>query len=465
MSRSETPSTQPPKGMRDFLPQEMRRREHVLGVVREVYRSYGFEPLETSACERLEILTGKYGDEGDQLLFRLLQRGEKLGHALAEIAGGSPVRADRLLADMALRYDLTVPLARVVAEHQGRLPRIFKRYQIQPVWRADRPQKSRYREFLQCDVDTAGSASRTVEVETTSAVSDVLARLGFDDFAIRVSHRGVLAGIAEAAGVPPDLEPATFVTIDKMDKIGRDGVLAELAERGVPAAACSRIGELLGTAPGASGAEADLARVEAFVSPSARGRDGIADLRQVLDLAKGAPSSRRFRVDPSLARGLSYYTGVIFEIAVPDLSGSIGSGGRYDGLVGMFLGRDVPACGASLGVERILDVLAQRGLAFGSQAAADVMVARFDAADAARCLALAARFRAAGLRALLHDDPSKLGNQFKDADDRKIPVVALQGPVECERGTVSLKDLRNGEKAEVPEDRAADWVRERLRSS
>lgn len=445
--------------MRDFLPAEMRRREHVLAVVREVYRSYGFEPLETSACERLDILTGKYGDEGDQLLFRVLQRGEKLDEALRAVAAGSGERADRLLADIALRYDLTVPLARVVAEHQGKLPKVFKRYQIQPVWRADRPQKSRYREFLQCDADVAGSASRTVEVETTSAVSDVLARLGFDDFVIRVSHRGVLAGIAEAAGVPAELEGAAFVTIDKMDKIGRDGVLAELVQRGIPDPACARLGELL--VPLGSDAE-ELARLETFVAPSARGREGLADLRRVLELARGAPSGRRFRVDPSLARGLSYYTGLIFEINVADLGGSIGSGGRYDGLVGMFLGRDVPACGASLGVERILDVLAQRGRTFGGDAPADVMVARFDATDAARSLALATRFRDAGLRALLHDDPSKIGNQFKDADDRKIPMVALQGPVECERGTVSLKDLRSGEKAEVAEGLAADWVRERL---
>lgn len=454
-----TVSTKPASGTRDFLPAEVRRREAVLATIRGVYESYGFEPLETPAMERLDVLLGKYGDEGDQLLFRVMHRGERLQAALAQGAPGDP---ERTLADMALRYDLTVPLARVVAEHQGALPRVFKRLQIQPVWRADRPQKGRFREFLQCDVDVVGSASRLVDVEVASAAAEALRRLGFTDFRIRTNHRGVLAGMVEAAGIDASQERGVFVAIDKLDKVGRDGVLKELGERGVAADAVARIAPLLDPLPG--GNDAELARLRTTLAASPRGLAALDDLVGMLRLAEGTPAAPHLSVDPSLARGLDYYTGPIFEVAVPDLAGSIGSGGRYDGLVGMFLGRPVPACGFSLGLERILVVMEERGMLPADRAAADVMVAQFDASLAAEALALARDLRAAGLRVDLHVDADKVGKQYKAADERGIACVALVGPAEAANGTVALKHLKSGERGEVPRAEAAAWIRARLQA-
>lgn len=460
-------STKPPSGFRDFLPAEIRRREHVIRIVREVYDAYGFEPLETPTVERLDVLLGKYGDEGDQLMFAVAKRGESLVEGLAGLkapAEGAPpptpASIRNAVCDGALRYDLTVPLARVVAEHQGKLPRLFKRYQIQTVWRADRPQKGRYREFFQCDVDVVGSASRTVEVEVCSAVAEVLTRLGFADFRIIVNHRSILAGIVEAAGVPAALEGDVFVAIDKLDKIGVDGVMKELAARGVSPESATKLATLLTPVEGGNAAE--IARLRTFLASSERGVAGLADLEAFLGLAAGTPAAARLSIDPSLARGLSYYTGAVFEIRVPDLSGSLGGGGRYDGLVGMFLGRDIPACGFSIGLERVLVVMEERGLFPRDDGAADVFVARFeDAESAALAVGLATDLRAAGLRVLLNNEPAKLGKQFQDADARGIAVVALVGSNEAARGAVALKCLRSGEKAEVPRSEAAAWIRAR----
>lgn len=450
-------NTEPPQGMRDFLPPEVRRRERVVRTIREVYESYGFEPLETSACERLDVLLGKYGDEGDQLLFRILHRGEKAERALA--TGTATVRD---LGDLALRYDLTVPLARVVAEHQGKLPRVFKRYQIQPVWRADRPGRGRFREFFQCDLDVAGSASRGVEVEVASAAAEALRRLGFAEFRIRTNHRGVLAGTMEAAGVPPELERTAFVALDKFDKVGKDGVLRELAGRGVPAPAVERLATLLDPAPGGNAGE--IGRLREFLAASDRGRAALGDLVAFLDLARGSPAESHLAVDPSLARGLDYYTGPIFEVAAPDLAGSIGSGGRYDGLVGTFLGREVPACGFSLGLERILVLLAERGLEGKPEPPAEALVAVFAPDLLAESLSLARELRAAGVRTDVHYDADKIGKQFRAADERGIPVVALVGPDEAAKGTVSVKVLATGERAEVPRAETGAWVRAKTRA-
>src|SRR6185369_1553106 len=327
--------TEPARGMRDFLPEDVRRREYVIGVIKRVYERYGFEPLETPAVENIDTLMGKYGEEGNQLIFKILKRGE-------HEANGQ--------ADLALRYDLTVPLARVIAHHQSDVPRLFKRYQIQPVWRADRPARGRFREFYQCDVDALGSTSPAVEAELCAAVSDALVELGFTDFVIRLNHRQLLASILLACGVPPELHGTALVTVDKLDKVGADGVRAELLERGVPGG-----GALLSAFQAASDAPAgELDRLAAFLGDEPGGTAAIANLREIVTLAAGTKADGRIRVDPSLARGLSYYTGAIMEIAVADLAGSLGGGGRYDNLVGMFLGQDVPACGFSLGLERIL---------------------------------------------------------------------------------------------------------------
>src|SRR5689334_2286570 len=342
MSSANT-STRPPSGTRDFLPDDIRRREYVIGIVRAVYEQYGFEPLETPAFENIETLLGKYGEEGNKLIFKVLRRGEH------EASGE---------ADLALRYDLTVPLARVVAEHRAKLPKFFKRYQIQPVWRADRPARGRFREFYQCDVDAIGSTSPLVEVELCAAVSDILRELGFEDFTLRLNHRAVLTGLLIAAGVDESRHGDALVAIDKLDKIGREGVVREFSERQIAPAAADRLLEAF-TAAGPNAATLD--RLRAFVTDP-EGLSGIENLAQIVALSAPTSAGSALRLDPSLARGLSYYTGAIMEIAVADLPGSLGGGGRYDGLIGMFSGESIPACGFSLGLERILVVMTDRNM-------------------------------------------------------------------------------------------------------
>ena len=298
-----TNNTQPARGTRDFLPDDVRRREYVVGVVRSVYERYGFEPLETPAFENIETLLGKYGEEGNQLIFKILKRGEH------EASGQ---------ADLALRYDLTVPLARVVAQYQGQLPKFFKRYQIQPVWRADRPARGRFREFYQCDIDAIGSTSPVVEAELLSAVSEVLPRLGFADFVIRLNHRRVLSALLDTAGVAGALHGDALVALDKLDKIGADGVTEELAARGVDArrrgaAACA-------PSPAATTPAGRRARARELGRPRGRHARGRGP-RDIVGLSESTAAAGRIRIDPSLARGLSYYTGAIMEIAVPDLAG------------------------------------------------------------------------------------------------------------------------------------------------
>ena len=332
-------STKPPSGTRDFLPDDVRRREHVIGVVRDVYERYGFEPLETPAFENIETLLGKYGEEGNKLIFKILRRGEH------EATGE---------ADLALRYDLTVPLARVVAQYQNELPRFFKRYQIQPVWRADRPARGRFREFYQCDLDTIGTTSPLVEAEQMSAVAEIMTRLGFHDFVIRINHRAILSLLLTKATLPPTQHADALVVLDKLDKVGRDGVSRELADKGVSEAGRTALLNWIGAGFRADWLDWLERELDAAEHPA------FLNLRQILDVSRRTAAGERLRFDPSLARGLSYYTGAIMEIAVPDLAGSLGGGGRYDNLVGMFLGRELPACGFSLGLERILVVMTER---------------------------------------------------------------------------------------------------------
>jgi histidyl-tRNA synthetase len=355
-----------------------------------------------------------------------------------------------------LRYDLTVPLARVIAEHRGRLPRFFKRYQIQPVWRADRPARGRFREFYQCDVDVVGSRSTVVETELCAAVSDVLDRLGFREFTLRLNHRGLLRGVLDTAGVPDDLHDDALVALDKLDKIGPDRVGAELEARGVPDAARHRLMDAFRE----HGGEADdPARRNAAVLEWARGllathtegTRAVTELEEITSLCARTPAGARVRVDPTLARGLSYYTGAIMEVAVPDLAGSLGGGGRYDGLIGMFLGEDIPACGFSLGLERILVVMTERNMfpPHVRSAAADVLVTLFDGASVTDALALARDLRTAGLRVEVYPDTDKLGKQFKYAAAAGVPRVAVLGTDERERGVVTIKNMTTGQQTVV----------------
>jgi len=469
-----SPKSQPARGMRDFLPADVRKREYVISVIKSVYERYGFEPLETPAVENIETLMGKYGEEGNQLIFKILRRGEheKTGEA-----------------DLALRYDLTVPLARVVAQYQNELPKFFKRYQIQPVWRADRPARGRFREFYQCDVDVLGSKSMVVEAELISAASDALTALGFNDFTIRLNHRQVLTGILDQAGVPPEKHNDALISLDKMDKAGPEGVARELSDRGIVDESAVKLMRFFEGLAGAEHAvdlldlkeagegrtayNADVVgRLVEFIGSHEVGASGVDDLRQILAFSKASAVTQRIKLDPTLARGLAYYSGAIIEINVADLAGSLGGGGRYDNLVGMFLGRDVPACGFSLGLERIIVVMSEREM-FPKElisSPADVMVTIWyhkDSGDkeqaAQDSLQLARALRDSGLRVDVYPVRNvKLGTQMAYASKRNIPFVALVGDDERARGEVRIKDLRNGEERSVKREVVSEELREGL---
>ena len=420
----------------------MRRREWVVGVVREVYERYGFEPLETPAFELIETLLGKYGEEGNKLMYKILRRGEH------EASGE---------ADLALRYDLTVPLARVVAQYQNELPRFFKRYQIQPVWRADRPSRGRFREFYQCDIDAVGTSSVLVEVELLAAVNEVLERLGFRDFEIRLNHRELLTALLKRAGIAPAEHGAALVAIDKLDKIGKDGVRTELLTRGIPVGAvdaCLRLFEI-----------ASPAEIASELAGDQRGTDAVDELKTICELTSQTSAGARIRIEPSLARGLSYYTGAIMEIAVGDLTGSLGGGGRYDHLIGMFLGKDVPACGFSLGLERLIVVMTERNMFPPSvvKRAVDVMVTLWSRDTRSDSLGLAAALRGQGLRVDVYPEADKLGKQFRYASNSDVPFVAILGDDERARGQVSVKDLRSGDQHTMLSTEVADFVAARLK--
>ena len=436
--------------MRDFLPEDVRRRAYVLDVVTAVYERYGFEPLETPAVENIETLLGKYGEEGNRLIFKILKRGEH------EQTGQ---------ADLALRYDLTVPLARVVAEYRGKLPKFFKRYQIQPVWRADRPARGRFREFYQCDVDAIGSTSPIVEAEVCAAASDVLERLGFKDFTIRLNHREVLRGLLDGAGVPEAVHDTALVAIDKLDKIGGSGVIDELVSRGVAHDAARQALEAFARPEEASN-DALLTRLSHQVAGRAGGTDGVQTLRTILALSQETSAGRHLRLDPSLARGLSYYTGAIFEIAVEGI-GSLGGGGRYDNLVGMFSSESVPACGFSLGLERILVVMSERGMfpPAATRSGADVLATIWNAEALADTLALARLLRDGGLRVEVYPDADKIGKQMKYASSRGARFATIVGDDERGAGTVMVKDLTTGEQTPVPRTGVAAWLQSRLHSA
>jgi histidyl-tRNA synthetase len=452
--------------MRDFLPSDVRRREYVIGVIRDVYERYGFEPLETPAVENIETLTGKYGEEGNQLIFKILKRGEheKTGEA-----------------DLALRYDLTVPLARVVAEYGDKLPKFFKRYQIQPVWRADRPARGRFREFYQCDVDAIGSRSMIVEAEICAAAGDALNELGFANFTIRLNHRQVLADVLDRAGVATEKHADTLVALDKLDKIGAEGVAKELLARGVSGEAGVM---LLRFFEGIAGLErasdevdvgsaeeqreaynaAVLGRLVEFVGGNEAGARGVDELRQILQFVHAAGVGNRIKLDPSLARGLSYYTGAIMEIGVPDLAGSLGGGGRYDDLVGMFSKQSIPACGFSLGLERIIVVMTEREM-FPRDlvvSSADVLVTIWDEDSVADALALARELRAADVRVDVYPGAEKIGKQLKYASSIGVPFVVVAGTDERARSEVALKDMKTGEQQQIARGELASKVRERI---
>ncbi len=417
------------KGTRDHLPEAMRLRLAVFDKLRGVFEGHGFHALETPAFERIETLMGKYGDEGNKLIFKILKRGE----------GG-----ERGECDQALRYDLTVPLARVIAMNpQLRMP--FKRWQIAPVWRADRPARGRFREFVQCDCDIVGSESALADAECLSVASKSLDALGFTAYQLRLNHRVLLAALAATVGAA-DRETELLVAIDKLDKIGRDGVSKELLGRGFQQEQVDGVWKVL-DAP-ATGRDDVLAHLEAHLQG-----DGVAEaivrLREVVELALalGVPD-QALVVDPTLARGLDYYTGIVYEFGLAGVNmGSVGGGGRYDGLVGMFGKRQVPAVGLSLGVERLIVLLEEEGRTLPGVATIDVTVTVVDDDHRAHAARAAAAFRDAGLRVELVLEAGKLAKQFKHADAIGSRFVATVGPSEVAAGGVALKDLTSGDQA------------------
>jgi histidyl-tRNA synthetase len=423
----------PPSGTRDFLAREFETRERAFSVIRSVFARYGFEPLATPAFERLDVLMGKYGEDGDKLIFKILRRGEHEGTGEA---------------DLALRYDMTVPLARVAAAYGSQLPVPYKRYALGPVWRADRPGRGRYREFTQCDVDTLGSTSAVADAEVICAVNDVIAELGIGGFRFLLNSRRVLAGLLEAFGVPAGLGAGVLVTLDKLDKITPAEVGAELTGRGLPEANAA---SLVGVMTGDGAAE----RIRDALKSSKEGSAGLDEVDTVLSLLAGQLPAGRVVFAPAMVRGLSYYTGPIWEVSAEGVPGSLGGGGRYDHLIEALGGPDVPATGGSLGVERLLLLLPEAE----GHSRLDVAVTVMDQRYAGRSFAFAAAARSAGLRASVYLGSSgKLGRQLKWASDQGARWSLIYGGAEEEAGAVTVRDMTTGEQATVPASGLADHL-------
>ncbi|MCX6639792.1 MAG: histidine--tRNA ligase [bacterium] len=424
-------------GTRDFLPEEMNLRQSVRRVIEETFALYGFQPLETPAIERLDVLTGKYGEEADRLIFKILKRGEDLKSGLES---GE-------LSDLALRYDLTVPLARVVANNRDKLVFPFKRYQIQPVWRAERPQKGRYREFYQCDADIVGTASVTADAEIIALSDDILQRLKIPSYRIQVNHRLLLQAIGIYSGVPQDRFIELCITIDKLDKIGSNGVITELKQKEFPQRVIEKtIGLILNPT---STSRDGLAYVRSYVDQIPEGIRAISEIESIFQqLENLGLSTDRIIFTPHLARGLDYYTGPIFETIIEEPRlGSITGGGRYDGLIGIFSGESIPATGTSIGIERIFDVIKALDLSVAdSETKPRIIVAVFSEETRPEALRIVAQLRHAGIPAEVYlDEARKLGKQFSYADRKGIRFVIIAGPDEISRGEVTLKDLVAGE--------------------
>jgi histidyl-tRNA synthetase len=410
-----------------LLAADVERRERAFGVIRSVFTRYGFEPLQTPAFERLDVLLGKYGEDADKLVFKILRRGEH------EASGE---------ADLALRYDHTVPLARVAAAYGSRLPSPYKRYALGPVWRAERPGRDRYREFVQCDLDTLGSASRLADAEVLCAHHDAVAELGIAEFRVLLNSRRVLAGLLDVFGVPADLGPGVLITLDKLDKLSPAEVTAELEQRGLAPEKAAELVEVM-TGPDAVG------QIRKALMPSDEGSAGLDEVDEVLSLVAPQVPAGRIAFTPRLVRGLSYYTGPIWEVVAPGVAGSLGGGGRYDHLIEQLGGPAVPATGTSLGIERILTLLP--GGAAGLPGRLDVAVTVMGEEFAGQSFGFAAVARAAGLRASLYLGSSgKLGRQLRWASDQGAGWCLIYGSAEDEAGTVTVRDMRSGEQAAVP---------------
>lgn len=433
-----------PRGTRDFGPKIMAKRNYIFSTVRKVFQQYGFEPLETPSMEQLSVLTGKYGDEGDQLIFKIVNSGNFLDGIPSEsLTSGDSKKLLPQIAEKALRYDLTVPFARFVVMNRNEISFPFKRYQMQPVWRADRPQKGRYREFYQCDADVVGTNSLFCEAEFVLMADQVLSGLGLKDFTIQINNRKILSGLAEAIG-ENGKEGIICVAIDKLDKIGEEGVGKELFEKGISEKA---IAELLKTLKIGGSPEEQIDGLSDILKSSETGLKGIEEVKTVLSTLKNFPiSNAKIVYNLSLARGLSYYTGCIFEIKAGGVQmGSISGGGRYDNLTGVFGLPGVSGVGISFGVDRIFDVLEELEL-FPSSVSrtTDVLITAFDGAAFEYGYGVLANLRQKGIHAELYPEPVKIKKQLDYADSKKIPFVVLIGSEEMQTGKLTFKNMVTG---------------------
>ncbi len=434
-----------PKGTRDFLPHEMRRRNYIFDTTRIVFQKYGFLPIETPTMEKTETLMGKYGEEGDRLIFRVLNSGEFVKKSnKASFEEENSIRFANSISEKALRYDLTVPFARFVVQHQNELTFPFKRYQIQPVWRADRPQRGRYREFYQCDVDVVGSESLMQEVELIQIFDEVLSNLKLSDFTIKINNRKILSGLVEVVGEADKLIPIT-VAIDKLDKIGEEGVVKELREKEISNSAIEKLKPLL-SIKGSN--EEVLKAVESIVLSSEIGAKGMEELTFVLNSIKQLGlNNAKLEFDPSLARGLNYYTGAIFEVKANEVNiGSICGGGRYDDLTGIFGMKNLSGVGVSFGADRIYDVLEELNL-FPQELASStqLMFANFGDKEAMQSAIWLKKLRDNGISSELYPDSHKLKKQMNYANNKNIPFVALVGEDEMKNQEILVKNMETGE--------------------
>lgn len=431
-----------PKGTRDFSPAEMMRRQYIFDTIKRVFRAYGFAPLETPAMENLSTLLGKYGDEGDKLLFKILNSGDYASGLTDE-----EVRQASKICEKGLRYDLTVPFARYVVQHQGELTFPFKRYQIQPVWRADRPQKGRYREFYQCDVDVIGTRSLLCEVDLVEIVERVFRALGIR-VALKMNNRKILCGIAEAIGHADKMMDIT-VAIDKLEKIGLENVKAELLERGLSQEAVDRLQPILEL----SGDNREkLDRLREVLAASETGQKGIAEMETIFGYVERLGIDLQVELDLSLARGLNYYTGAIFEVKALDYAiGSICGGGRYDDLTGIFGMPNLSGVGISFGADRIYDVMTGLNL-FPEEVncTTRVLFTNLGPAEEAAVLPLLRAMRGEGVSAEIYPEAGKMKKQMEYANRRGIPYVVIIGSQELESGAATVKDMRSGEQRQVP---------------
>lgn len=432
-----------PKGTRDFSPVEMTNRNYIFDSIRSIFRLYGFQPIETPAMENLSTLMGKYGEEGDKLLFKILNSGDFAATPTEqELLERNSIRLTHKISEKGLRYDLTVPFARYVVQYRNDISFPFKRYQIQPVWRADRPQKGRYREFYQCDVDVVGSDSLLNEMELVQIVDAVFTKLKINTV-VKINNRKILAGIAEVIGEKDRIVDIT-VAIDKLDKIGLEKVNEELLEKGIPQAAVDKLQPILHLSGSVS---EKLEQLESAIGQSESGAKGIAEMRTLFSYLEPFKLNTEVELDLTLARGLNYYTGAIFEVKAKDVAmGSICGGGRYDDLTGIFGMPGVSGVGISFGADRIYDVLTQLNLfPVATVDSSKLLFVNLGIDEEAFCLPVLAAVRKAGINAEIFPDQSKMKKQMTWANNKNIPFVAIVGEDELAQGKINLKNMHSGD--------------------